>query len=216
MGENRAWQDMRYGNLIPSPQHEWVWMWGSIQIRLQCLHNLARSPCTGVCMPVGDWFLNPLFEKFHIQVPRQLWLERGPAIFSQRKCWMWQVWVLTHRRLDEQSTWTLEGGEWMIEYQAERWFCRVRDIFWRVSLKVEWFERTEPWQRLCHLLWNQEQGNVAHQRISDNTVGVKIADDGLYFIFSFHFILFSLFSFLFLFLFIEQLRLGFISHKLMA
>ena len=41
---------------------------------------------------------------------------------------------------------------------------------------------------------------------------VKIADDGLYFIFSFHFILFSLFSFLFLFLFIEQLRVGFISH----
>ena len=41
---------------------------------------------------------------------------------------------------------------------------------------------------------------------------VKIADDRLYFIFSFHFILFSLFYFLFLFLFIEQLRLGFISH----
>ena len=41
---------------------------------------------------------------------------------------------------------------------------------------------------------------------------VKIVDDRLYFIFPFHFILFSLFSFLFRFLFLEQLRLGFISH----
>ena len=40
------------------------------------------------------------------------------------------------------------------------------------------------------------------------SLNVKIADDRLYFIFSFQFILFSLFSFLFLFLFIEQL-----SHK---
>ena len=36
-------------------------------------------------------------------------------------------------------------------------------------------------------------------------VTVKIIDGGLYFIFSFHFILFY-------FLFLEQLRLGFISH----
>ena len=41
---------------------------------------------------------------------------------------------------------------------------------------------------------------------------VKIVDDGLYFIFPFHFILFYLSSFLFLFPFLEQLRLGFISH----
>ena len=156
MGEDRAWWDKRCGNLIPSPWHEWVRMRGSIRIHLQCLHTLARSLCTGVYMPVGDRFLNPLFEKFHIQVPHKLWLERGPAIFSRRKCWMWQVWALTHGRLDEQSAWTLEDGEWMIECQAERWFCRVRDIFRRVSLKVEWFGRTEPWQRLCHLLWNQE------------------------------------------------------------
>jgi len=41
---------------------------------------------------------------------------------------------------------------------------------------------------------------------------VKIVDGGLYFIFSFHFIL-LFFSFVFfIFLFLEQLGLGFISH----
>ena len=72
-----------------------------------------------------------------------------------------------------KTGWTehMDDREWMIEYQAGQWFCRVRDIFWRVSLKARWFRRTEPWQRLCHLLWNQEQGNVAHQQISDNAVG---------------------------------------------
>ena len=145
-------------------------MWGSIQICLQYLHTLARSPCTGVCMPIGDRFLNPLFEKFRIQVPCQLWLEWGPAVFSWRKCWMWRVQAWTHGRLDEQSTWTLEDGEWTIEYQAGQWFRRVWDIFQRVSLKAEWFRRTESWQRLCHLLWNQEWENFAHQQISDNAI----------------------------------------------
>ena len=79
--------------------------------------------------------------------------------------------VGSHGRLDEQSIWTLEDGEWTIEYQAGQWFHRIRDIFWRVSLKAGWFRRTEPWQKLYHLLWNQEQGNVAHQWISDSTVG---------------------------------------------
>ena len=143
MGEDQAWQDMQYGNQIPSRQHERVQMQESIWICLQCLHTLARSPCTGVYMPVGDRFWNPLSEKFHIQVPRQLWLERGPAVFSQRKCWMWQVQAWTHGRLDGQSTWTLEDREWTIECQAERWFHRVRDIFWRVSLKAGWFGRTK-------------------------------------------------------------------------
>ena len=41
---------------------------------------------------------------------------------------------------------------------------------------------------------------------------VKIANDGLYFIFPFYFILFFLFFFLFIFLFLEQLRLGVICH----
>ena len=77
MGEDRAWWDKQCGNLIPSPWHEWVRMRGSIWIHLQCLHTLARSPCTGVCMPIGDQFLNSLSEKFRIQVPRQLWLEQG-------------------------------------------------------------------------------------------------------------------------------------------
>ena len=53
---------------------------------------------------------------------------------------------------------------------------------------------------------------VIEEVVSSNVVNVKIIDNGLYFIFPFHFILFSLFSFLFLFLFLEQLRLGFISH----
>ena len=56
MGEDQAWRDMRCGNRIPSRQHERVWMWGSIRICLQCLHTLARSPCTGVCMPIGDHY----------------------------------------------------------------------------------------------------------------------------------------------------------------
>ena len=54
MGEDQAWQDMQCGNQIPSQQHERVWMWESIWIRLQYLHTLARSPYTGVCMPVSD------------------------------------------------------------------------------------------------------------------------------------------------------------------
>ena len=65
------------------------------------------------------------------------------------------------------------------------------------------------------LSYKTEQEKVLHvSKAADQhePMSVKIADDGLYFIFSFHFILFSLFSFLFLFLFIEQLRLGFISH----
>ena len=40
---------------------------------------------------------------------------------------------------------------------------------------------------------------------------VKIVDSRLYFLFSFHFILF-LFLLYFTFLFLEQLRLGYISH----
>jgi len=40
---------------------------------------------------------------------------------------------------------------------------------------------------------------------------VKIVDGGLYFIISFHFILFY---FSFIFLFLEQLGLGFISHTI--
>ena len=84
---------------------------------------------------------------------------------------MWQVQAWTYGRLDEQSTWTLEDGKWTIECQAGQWFHRVWDIFRRVSLKAEWFRRTELWQRLCCLLWNQEQGNIAHQQISDNAVG---------------------------------------------
>ena len=76
----------------------------------------------------------------------------GPAVFSRRKCLMWWVQAWTHGRLDGQSAWILEDGEWMIECQAERWFRRVQDIFRRVSLKARWFRRTEPWQRLCHLL----------------------------------------------------------------
>jgi len=71
-------------------------------------------------------------------------------------------------RVHRQWSW---HGAWTIEYQAGQWFCRVWDIFWRVSLKAEWFRRTEPWQRLCYLLWNQEQRNIAHQQISDNAVG---------------------------------------------
>ena len=136
MVEDQAWRDMRYGNRIPSLQHEWVWMWGSIQIHLQYLYTLARSPCTGVCMPIGNQFLNPLSKKFHIQVPRQLWLERGLAVFSQRKCWKWRVQAWTYRRLGGQSAWTQKDREWTIECQAERWFRRVRDIFRRVSLKA--------------------------------------------------------------------------------
>jgi len=56
MGEDWAWWDMRCGNRIPSQQHERVWMQGFIQIHLQCLHTLARLPCTGVCMPISDQF----------------------------------------------------------------------------------------------------------------------------------------------------------------
>ena len=44
-----------------------------------------------------------------------------------------------------------------------------------------------------------------------NCNNVKIVDGGLYFISSFHFILFY-FTFFFFFLFLEQLRLGSISH----
>ena len=51
---------------------------------------------------------------------------------------------------------------WTIVYQVRQWFHRIWGIFQRVSLKAEWFGRTKPWQRLCHLLWNQEWGNVAH------------------------------------------------------
>ena len=65
---------------------------------------------------------------------------------------MWQVQAWTHGRLDGQSTWTLKDKEWTIECQNERWFHRIWDIFWRVSLKAEWFGRTKSWQRLCHLL----------------------------------------------------------------
>ena len=56
MGEDQAWQDMRCGNQIPSQQHERVQMQESIWICLQCLHTLARSPCTGVCMFISDQF----------------------------------------------------------------------------------------------------------------------------------------------------------------
>jgi len=135
------------------------------------LSTLSSYNSIGVYMPVGNQFYNPLSKKFHIQVLCQLWLERGPAVFSRRKCWMWWVQAWTHGRLDKQSTWTLEDREWIIEYQAGQWFCKVRDIFWRVTLMAEWFRRTELWQRLCHLLWNQEQRNIVYQWISDNTVG---------------------------------------------
>ena len=54
MREDQAWWDKQYGNLIPSPWYEWVRIWGSIQIRLQCLHTLARSSYTGVYMPVSN------------------------------------------------------------------------------------------------------------------------------------------------------------------
>jgi len=56
MGEDQAWQDMQCGNRILSRQYERVQMWGSIQICLQYLHTLARSPYTGVYMPVSNQF----------------------------------------------------------------------------------------------------------------------------------------------------------------
>ena len=56
MGEDQAWQDIRCGNWIPSQQHERVQMWRSIWIHFQYLHTLARSPYTGVHMPIGNQF----------------------------------------------------------------------------------------------------------------------------------------------------------------
>ena len=56
MEEDWAWWNMQCGNQIPSQQHKRVQIWGSIQIYLQCLHTLARSPYTGVCMPIGNLF----------------------------------------------------------------------------------------------------------------------------------------------------------------
>jgi len=56
MGEDWVWWDMQYGNQIPSWRHEWVWMQRSIWIHLQYFYTLARSPCTGVCIPISDQF----------------------------------------------------------------------------------------------------------------------------------------------------------------
>jgi len=66
---------------------------------------------------------------------------------------------------------------------------------------------------------SQPYKNYYHHKQGLSTIGhghyqqlVKIVDDGLYFIFSFHFILFLFSFFLFNLLFLEQLGLGFISH----
>ena len=86
--------------------------------------------------------------------------------------------------------------------------------------KVTWKLISAIYSSKWDLLFADNNNNSFRQKVSFKCIlnvnpmkdSVKIVDDGLYFIFPFHFILFSLFSFLFLFPFLEQLRLGFISH----
>ena len=124
MGENQAWRDMRCGNRIPNQWYKWVQMWRSIRIRLQCLHTLARSPCTGVCMPVGDQFWSPLSEKFHIWVSCQLWLEWGNIAYqwisdNTVRPWRFQLWEYSVIHRDLQ--WSHRLGRKQYCIWGEQW-----------------------------------------------------------------------------------------------
>jgi len=51
---DQACWDMQCGNRIPSQRH--ILIQGFTLIHLQCLHTLARSSCTEVCMLISNQF----------------------------------------------------------------------------------------------------------------------------------------------------------------